>query len=47
MNHHLSQTMAVINNNFDHSQCLKSGVVHKCMNEYVPAKLSDKKIKNK
>lgn len=41
MNPHLSEALAVINNDFDHSQCLNSGVVHKCVNEYVPTKLSD------
>lgn len=45
MHHHLSEAIVLINSNFNHSQCLISGVVHKSVNEYVPVKLSNKKYK--
>lgn len=38
MNHCLSEAVAAIDNDFDHSQCLNRGMDHKCVNECVPAK---------
>lgn len=46
MNHHLSGAVAVINSDVDHPQRLNSGVVQKCMNEYLLEKLSDEKQPN-
>lgn len=43
MHHHLSEATMLINIDFNHSQCLISGVMHKSVNEYVPVKLSNKK----
>lgn len=44
MNHRLSEAVAAVSDDFDHSQRLNTGEVHGRVNEYVPAKLSDDKI---